>query len=118
MAAQTSVSIVASRAYRLRILNGSNARIYKLAWDDASPMTVIGVDSGLLETPTHKPYVMPAPGERIDVWADFTGRKVGSQLVMHSRSFSGVLPKMAERTMRGEMGGMSGMSSVTKAYSW
>jgi blue copper oxidase len=58
---------VASRAYRLRILNGSNARIYKLAWDDASPMTVIGVDGGLLETPAHKPYVMLAPGERIDV---------------------------------------------------
>ena len=25
---------VASRAYRLRVLNGSNARIYKLSWDD------------------------------------------------------------------------------------
>ena len=32
---------VASRAYRLRILNGSNARIYKLGWDDGTPLTVI-----------------------------------------------------------------------------
>lgn len=96
---------VASRAYRMRILNGSNARIYKLAWDDNSPMTVIGVDGGLLEKPLHKPYVMLAPGERIDVWADFSGRPVGSQLVMRSRPFSGVLPKMAERMMR-MMGGM------------
>jgi len=39
---------LATRAYRLRILNGSNARIYKLAWSDASPMTVIGGDGGLL----------------------------------------------------------------------
>ena len=92
---------VASRAYRLRVLNGSNARIYKLGWDDGTPITVIGVDGGLLEQPEVKPYVMLAPGERLDVWADFSGRNEGSQLVMRSLPFSGVLPKMAER-----MGGM------------
>jgi FtsP/CotA-like multicopper oxidase with cupredoxin domain len=97
---------VASRAYRLRVLNGSTARIYKLGWDDGSPITVIGVDGGLLETPEVKPYVMLAPGERLDLWADFSGRKVGSQLVMRSLPFSGVLPKMAERMMRSGMGGM------------
>ncbi len=94
---------VASRAYRLRILNGSNSRIYKLAWDDASPITVIGVDGGLLERPETKPYVMLAPGERLDVWADFSGRSVGSQLVMRSAPFSGVLPRMAQRMMGGMM---------------
>jgi FtsP/CotA-like multicopper oxidase with cupredoxin domain len=96
---------VASRAYRFRVLNGSTARIYKLAWDDNSPVTVIGTDGGLLETPVDKPYVMLAPGERLDVWADFSGRKVGSQLVLRSRSFSGVLPGMAERMMTGKHGG-------------
>ena len=92
---------VASRAYRLRVLNGSTARIYKLGWDDGTPITVIGVDGGLLEKPEIKPYVMLAPGERLDIWADFSGRNEGSQLVMRSLAFSGVLPKMAER-----MGGM------------
>lgn len=92
---------VASRVYRLRILNGSTARIYKLGWDDGTPLTVIGVDGGLLEQPEVKPYVMLAPGERLDVWADFSGRNEGSQLVMRSLDFSGVLPKMA-----GRMGGM------------
>jgi blue copper oxidase len=96
---------VASRAYRFRVLNGSTARIYKLAWDDSSPITVIGTDGGLLETPVNKPYVMLAPGERLDIWADFSGRKVGSQLVLRSRSFSGVLPGMAERMMTGKHGG-------------
>ena len=99
---------VASRAYRFRILNGSTARIYKLAWDDNSPITVIGTDGGLLETPVNKPYVMLAPGERLDMWADFSGRNVGSQMVLRSRSFSGVLPKMAERMMGG--GSMHGMT--------
>jgi FtsP/CotA-like multicopper oxidase with cupredoxin domain len=110
---------VASRAYRLRVLNGSNARIYKLAWDDGSPMVVIGVDGGLLEAPVHKPYVMLAPGERIDVWADFSGRSVGTQLVMRSRPFTGALPKMAERMMGmmsggGMMGGMDHGGSEKK----
>jgi FtsP/CotA-like multicopper oxidase with cupredoxin domain len=100
---------VASRAYRFRILNGSTARIYKLAWDDNSPITVMGTEGGLLESPVHKPYVMLAPGERLDVWADFSGRNVGSQLVLRSSSFSGVLPKMAER-MTGHAGRMHQMA--------
>jgi len=105
---------VSSRAYRFRMMNGSNARIYKLAWDDGTPIIIIGVDGGLLERPEEKPYVMLAPGERLDVWADFSGRSVGSRLVMRSRSFSGALPRMAECMTGGRgcgMGGMSGMMS-------
>jgi FtsP/CotA-like multicopper oxidase with cupredoxin domain len=94
---------VASRAYRLRVLNGSNARIYKLAWDDGTPITVLGVDGGLLEKPEVKPYVMLAPGERLDVWADFSGRSEGSQLVMRSAAFSGVLPRMGMMMHRGSL---------------
>jgi len=103
---------VSSRAYRLRVMNASNARIYKLAWDDGTPIVVIGVDGGLLERPEEKPYVMLAPGERLDLWSDFSGRSVGSRLVMRSRAFSGVLPEMAECMMGGRgcgMGGMGGM---------
>ena len=85
---------VANRAFRLRFLNGSTARIYKLAWDDGTPITVLGVDGGLLEEPENKPYVMLAPGERLDVWMDFSGRSIGSELVMRSLPFSGVLPHM------------------------
>jgi FtsP/CotA-like multicopper oxidase with cupredoxin domain len=98
---------VDTRAYRLRFLNGSTARIYKLGWDDGTPLTVLGVDGGLLAAPETKPYVMLAPGERLDVWADFSGRPVGSQLVMRSLPFSGVLPKMMER-MQNRMGGGGG----------
>jgi len=41
----------ATRAYRLRLLNGSQSRILKLAFDDGTPIVVIGVDGGLLEAP-------------------------------------------------------------------
>ena len=60
------------RAYRLRFLNGSNARTYKLAWSNGMPLKVIGTDGGLLPAVASKTYVMLMPGERVDVWADFT----------------------------------------------
>ncbi len=79
---------VATRAYRLRLLNGSNSRIYKLAWDDGTPITVIGVDGGLLERPEQHGYVMLAPGERLEVWADFSGKVIDTVLTLRSIPFA------------------------------
>jgi blue copper oxidase len=80
---------VERRAYRLRLLNGSNSRVYKLAWDDGTPLTVIGTDGGLLESAVQRNYVMLAPGERIELWADFSGRPIDSILQLRSLQFSG-----------------------------
>jgi blue copper oxidase len=75
---------VATRAYRLRLLNASNARTYKLAWADGTPLTVIASDGGLLERPLTRPCMTLAPGERVELWADFRGRAVGSELNLAS----------------------------------
>lgn len=64
-------------AYRLRLLNGSNSRIYKLAWQDGRPLTIIGTDGGLLERAVHRRYVFLSPGERLELWADFSDNPVG-----------------------------------------
>jgi FtsP/CotA-like multicopper oxidase with cupredoxin domain len=74
------------RAYRLRILNGSNARTYKLAWSNNMPLKVIGTDGGLLPAAVSKGYVMLMPGERVDVWADFASL-AGKQVILRSLSF-------------------------------
>lgn len=92
---------VATRAYRLRLVNGSNSRIYKLAWNDGTPITVIGVDGGLLEHPEQHAYVMLAPGERLELWMDFSGRAIGTELTLRSLQFSA--------TGHGGMGMMGGM---------
>ncbi len=91
----------ATRVYRLRILNGSNARIYKLAWSNGNPLIVIGTDGSLLTKPVERKYVMLAPGERIDVWADFSKFKVGTEISLNSLAFSG-----AENVGGSSMGGM------------
>ena len=117
---------VASRAYRLRLVNASNSRIYKLAWSDQTPLRVIGTDGGLLEHPVTRPYVVLAPGERVDLWADFSGRRAGTELVMRSLSFSGVMPMhgMMGGMGRGRMGGgmghgmMGGMGRGMRGAGW
>jgi FtsP/CotA-like multicopper oxidase with cupredoxin domain len=75
------------RAYRLRILNGSNARTYKLAWSNNMPLKVIGTDGGLLPAAVSKSYVMLMPGERVDVWADFASL-AGKPVTLRSLSFN------------------------------
>lgn len=81
---------VATRVYRLRLLNGSNARIYKLAWSNGAPLTVIGTDGGLLAQPQQRTYLTLAPGERIELWADFSQLAVGDELKLQSLAYSGV----------------------------
>lgn len=92
---------VERQAYRLRLLNGSNSRIYKLAWHDGTPMTVIGSDGGLLGAPARKPYVTLAPSERVELWVDFSNRNPGDQLTLHSLPFAAG----SGGPMMGRMGG-------------
>lgn len=82
------VQPVAASAYRVRLLNGSNARFYKLAWADGRPLTVVGTDGGLLERPVERPYVMLAPAERVELWLDFSAGKQGEERILRSLPFS------------------------------
>lgn len=68
-------------------MNGSNSRIYKLAWNDGSDIIAIGTDGGLLEEPVARPYIMLAPGERVDVWKDFSGIDKGEEVILKSLPF-------------------------------
>ncbi len=94
---------VATRAYRLRLLNGSNSRIYKLAWSNGVALNVIATDGGLLEKPVQRPYITLAPGERVELWADFSQAQKGDEIMLRSLAYSGV--------EAGMMGGMMGTES-------
>lgn len=79
----------ATRVYRLRLLNGCNSRIVKLAFSDGTPMTVIGTDGGLMAAPRTYSYVTLAPGERCELWVDFRDKPVGTALSLDSQTFTG-----------------------------
>ena len=98
---------VATQAYRLRLLNGSNSRIYKLAWSDGTPLVVIGSDGGLLDKPVTRGFVMLGPGERLELWADFGQRAVGDEITLASLSFDS-----GETMGAGMMGGMGNMQGM------
>jgi len=91
-----------ARPYRLRLLNASNSRMLKLAWNDGSPLTVIGTDGGLLGRPLQRSYVMLAPAERADLWVDFSRWPAGTELTLQSLAFDSGM----------SMSGMMGASAL------
>lgn len=62
---------VERRAYRLRLVNASNARFFLLALTGGAPLIQIGSDQGLLPRPATLSSLSLAPGERADVVIDF-----------------------------------------------
>jgi FtsP/CotA-like multicopper oxidase with cupredoxin domain len=104
---------VSTTAYRLRLLNGSNSRIYRLAWQDGRPLIIIGTDGGLLEKPVSRSYVFLAPGERIELWSDFSDRSIGYETALISLPFDG--GRMGRGMMMGGRRGVDqGLPNGTK----
>ena len=79
---------VASDWYRLRILNGSTARVFNLSFTGGVQMHIIGADGGLLTTPETVSGIMFGPGERIDALVDLSGLATGREFYLVSNSFS------------------------------
>jgi len=103
---------LATRAYRLRVLNGSNARIYKLMWSDGTPMTIIGTDGGLLERPRDQTYVTLAPAQRADLIVDLSRHPVGARLELQSARFPATDVDAGGMGMGMAMGGGSPQNTV------
>ncbi len=78
------------RLYRFRLLNGSTARIYRLAFvkaDERKPFSIIGTDGGLLASPVAASEVFLAPGERVDVLLDLSQERRGDEVFLKSLAF-------------------------------
>jgi FtsP/CotA-like multicopper oxidase with cupredoxin domain len=75
--------------YRLRLLNASNARRYRLALDPPPPggagLVQIGSDGGLLERPVPHDEIEIAPAERFDVIVDLSRYRVGQRVTLVNR---------------------------------
>ena len=63
---------VEPRKYRFRLLNGSDSRVYRLAFDNIDNFLQIGTDVGLLPYPVEISELIIAPGERADLIVDFS----------------------------------------------
>ena len=108
-----AVQSVMPRTYRLRLLNGSNSRIYRLGFMNgptALGFTVIGTDGGLLERPEAASEAFIAPGERLDLLFDAGQVPVGSDVFLKSLAFDAM-------ENEGGMGGMPGMNQMMNSMS-
>ena len=57
---------------RLRLLNGSNSSIYRIAFDDQRIFHIIASDGGFLERPVPMSSVLLSAGERAEIIVDFS----------------------------------------------
>ncbi len=78
------------RIVRLRILNGSNARTYRLAFAQAGRALgffLAGTDGGLLARPQRIDQTFISPGQRLDVLLDLREADPGRPVTLASLSF-------------------------------
>lgn len=105
---------ITNRLYRFRVINGSNSRIYKLAFIQRGkmlPYAVIGTDAGLLERPYPAQQEFIAPGERMDILFDASQLRAGDEVFLKSLAFN-PLQGGAMAGMGDVMGGMSGLGGT------
>lgn len=72
---------VSTERVRLRLLNGSNARVYDFGFADDRRFAVVATDGGLLETAYRTTRVMLSPGERAEIVVDV---RPGERTVLRS----------------------------------
>jgi spore coat protein A len=78
---------VEARKYRLRVLNGANARFFHLSMSNGQSFYQIGTDQGLLPAPVLRQNVYLAPAERADLIVDFSGAR-GATITLKNDNFA------------------------------
>lgn len=68
--------------YRFRVLNGANARLFKVALGNGAQFTLIGNDGGLLPAAVKVTDFEFSPGERLDLLVDFSGLTPGTKVML------------------------------------
>lgn len=72
---------------RLRIVNGSHARVYRVGVEGGLPLTIIGNDGGLLPAPVTVSSAYLGVGERLDCIVDLTALPAGERAMLRSFAF-------------------------------
>ncbi|MEZ5807931.1 MAG: multicopper oxidase domain-containing protein, partial [Zhengella sp.] len=93
------VAAVPRAVVRLRLVNGSNARIYSLFAEDGRPLHLVASDGGYLPEPVAVEVLQLGPGERAEILVDFTG---GQPTTLMSRDD----PNQGPAGMMGRFGAM------------
>jgi blue copper oxidase len=80
---------VSRTLYRFRLVNGSNARVYKIGFADNHPFHIIATDGGLKDTAVQATSFFLSPGERVDILVDFSSYALNQSVMLKSLPFTG-----------------------------
>ena len=95
---------VSTRAYRFRIVNGSNATPLRLVLSSSDPMILIATDGGLLPTPIVCRQIPLAMAERVEVIIDFSRHSVGTDIVLQNLNTRGATGPISSEIMQFHVG--------------
>jgi blue copper oxidase len=96
---------VGAAVYRLRILNGANARLFRIALSNGNPFALIGNDGGLLPAVATVNEIEFSSGERLDVLVDFRGMSPGTKVMLHDMNAGWNLLEFVVGTVGGGIAG-------------
>jgi len=98
---------------RLRLLNGSNARIYRFAFADGRAFAQVASDGGLLAAPVARNALLLAPAERAEIIVDFSQDTQPVRLVSDQDNNSPMGGMMGGRSAQGTFEVMTFQPSAT-----
>jgi blue copper oxidase len=85
---------VSTELVRLRLLNGSTARIYNFGLSNNQPMQLVASDGGLLEKPVALQRLMLAPGERAEI---LVAMQPNERVVLRSFPFRNTQARVSDK---------------------
>jgi spore coat protein A len=95
---------VSTRAYRFRIVNGSNATPLRLALSSGDPLIQIATDGGLVPVPVPCREIPLAMAERVEVIVDFSRHSIGTDIVLQNLNTRGATGPISSQIMQFHVG--------------
>lgn len=95
---------------RLRLLNGSSARVYNIGFSDQRNFYVIGGDGGLLSQPYSTNRLLLSNGERVEILLNLSADIIGSSFLL--RSFASEMDTSVPGAITGMYGGNGPLEAV------
>jgi FtsP/CotA-like multicopper oxidase with cupredoxin domain len=95
---------VGREVIRLRLLNGSNSSVLRIALEGQRPFLQIASDGGFLEQPVELRTVVLSPGERAALLLDFSRLEAGERPGLTAQTNAGASYRVLQFRLRGASG--------------
>ncbi len=103
---------------RLRILNGSNSSIYRIAFADERSFYQIATDGGFQEQPVALDSLFLSAGERAEIIVDFQADPLGAKMSLLVDQFAGNRFEAMQFTVAAPLAGTTELPATLTSIDW